>query len=624
MPLLNSDQRVTSRGGAPLSRGMSLLFVALALLRGLVYAAVVPPWQAPDEHGHFEYAWLVSQHGPGVGPEAISPQLQRAVLASMAEFDFWRFTHQPTPAELPDGFLDPQQALLSKSRPQVGDERPIYYWLVGGLLRALGTPDVLTSLYIGRFVSVALFAAAVGLTAYGARALFPGSISMEVLPPAFVLSLPMLGQMGSAFHSDALGVLAGTLFFVTLIPVFRDGLTWRRGVAVIGALGLALLSKKTTLFLLPTGVVAVPIFIWTRGICLPRWVKWGLVGSAVIVVVGALILRAIDVKEPLDWIGSEAKCGATWSDREAFDGQASFRLGDCSDGFLSQGLTSDDSAVLRGSEAVLSGWIRSAGGTAVGYVSVLDDLSESRTMVSAGPEWRSFTITHPVLVDSRWVAVRLSRETEGNPLLFDDLVLTGEGGQNLIRNGSAEQRQSLLLDLLSDISQKVGAPRRFVERLLSSDSWSEGALRQYWQGVVFCFHSFWGSFGWLALPIPSGWYAVIAEICGLSLVGNLVFLLSRLRRSWQTGLVLLFMTGLLCLAVQTFLPLVNSRVTYWMPQGRYTFSALFAIALIGAWGWHQILPSHWERWTTAMGIGLMAGFDWLCLIWIVIPYFYGG
>ena len=246
-------------------RRVVLLLVVLALLRGFVYGMLIPPWQSPDEHGHFEYAWLVSRYGPLVGPEAISAAFQGEVLASMARYDFWRFIGQPTPDPLPRSFTEPTTLTLAQSRPQVGDERPLYYLLVGLLLQLAGDVDVVTGMYIGRAVSILLFAAAVGVTALATRRLFPGSLFMQLIPPFFVLALPMLGQMGAAVSSDVLGVLSGALFFASLVPVFLDGLTWRRGLAVLGALVLALLSKKTTLFLLPTALLALPVYGWVRG-----------------------------------------------------------------------------------------------------------------------------------------------------------------------------------------------------------------------------------------------------------------------------------------------------------------------------------------------------------------------
>ena len=37
------------------------LLGALAQLHGLIYAFLIPPWQAPDEIAHFEYSNLLAQ-----------------------------------------------------------------------------------------------------------------------------------------------------------------------------------------------------------------------------------------------------------------------------------------------------------------------------------------------------------------------------------------------------------------------------------------------------------------------------------------------------------------------------------------------------------------------------------
>ena len=104
--------------------------------------------------------------------------------------------------------------------------------------------DVVTGMYIGRIVSVLLYSATVGITALTARSLFSESVFMQIVPPAFLLFLPMLGEMGTAVSSDAAGMLASTLFFASLIPILRDRLTWQKACTAIAA--LALLSKGAT------------------------------------------------------------------------------------------------------------------------------------------------------------------------------------------------------------------------------------------------------------------------------------------------------------------------------------------------------------------------------------------
>jgi hypothetical protein len=602
---------------------MPLLFAVLALLRGAVYAAAIPPWQSPDEHGHYEYAWLVSQHGPLAGPEAISPAFQRRVLESMAHFDWWRLAHQPVPDQVPAGFRDPGAGLtLTQSLPQVGDERPLYYLLVGGLLRLAGSPDLLVGMYIGRAVSVVLLAAAVGLSAAVTRVLFPRSLFMQVVPPVLLLSLPMLGQMGASVNSDAMGVLTGTLFFASLVPVFRGGLTWKRGGGVAGALVLALLSKKTTLFLIPTVLLALPVYGWTQGGQPSRRIRWALAGGLTLLAVVGLALGLTPGPNAAGWLPRGEHCGPTRAAGNAREGEAALRVGPCTNGSVAQTLSPEATAQVAGQTLTLSGWVRSAADPATASVTIADNAAHSEVRVAAGSAWQPVTVAHTVNANARWVTVRLACGETCDALLFDELALSDDQGRSLLINGSAEQQESLLPLLLGTAASRVGAPRRAVQLLLLPQSWGRDAWREYGRAAAFCFRSFWGNFGWLMQPLPSTGYRLIGAICLLALAGNMFFLLRRPRRSGQSGYLLVLLGGLFLLALQTLLPMVGMRGTYWLPQGRYLFPGLLAIAVILAWGAGQLLPQRWERGGALLATALLVGFDWLCLCLIILPYFW--
>jgi len=604
-------------------RRLVLLLVVLALLRGFVYGMLIPPWQSPDEHGHFEYAWLVSRYGPLVGPEAISAAFQGEVLASMARYGFWRFIGQPTPDPLPRSFTEPTTLILAQSRPQVGDERPLYYLLVGLLLRLAGDADVATGMYIGRAVSVLLSAAAVGVTALATRRLFPGSLFMQLIPPFFVLSLPMLGQMGAAVSSDALGVLSGALFFASLVPVFLDGLTWRRGLAVLGALVLALLSKKTALFLLPTALLALPVYGWVRGVRLSRRLKWALAGGAVLLVGVGAALALMPAGDATGWLARGQGCGPTRLAEGAWEGEAVLRVGPCADGWVAQNLSPEATLEVAGRTLTLSGRVRGVGGPLTATVAVVDSAGTTQIQVDAADMWQPFTVTHTVSADPGWVAVRLLPPAGADSvLLFDGLALSDEEGRLFLVNGSAEGSKRMLLWLWDRVAGRLGTPRRMIDLLLLPQSWGRAAWREYVRAAAFCFRSFWGNFGWLKLPLAERWYRWIEAFCLVALVGVVWFLLRRPGRSGRVGYLLVLLGALLLLALQTLLPMVSARGTYWLPQGRYLFPGLFAIALVLAWGIDSLLPAWADRWGTLIGLLALAVFDGLCLVGRMVPYFY--
>jgi hypothetical protein len=216
-------------------------------------------------------------------------------------------------------------------------------------------------------------------------------------------------------------------------------------------------------------------------------------------------------------------------------------------------------------------------------------------------------------VDLTWVG--------GSGLLFDELALSTEGSGNLLVNGSAEI-QGRLVSVLTPILRAANVPTRMVEMVLSPTSWDRDARRTYVRGAQFCFRSFWGNFGWLAAPLPDGWYAVLGGICLLALAGGARSLVSGLTRDWNVGYMVLVAGGVGLLVVQTLLPLISLRISYWLPQGRYLLVGLFPIALGIAGGLFSLIPQRWERPALLLGASAIFGFDLLCLGLFIVPYFW--
>ncbi len=601
-----------------------LVFAALTLVHSLVYIVILPPWQSNDEHGHYEYAWLISQHGPLVGSEAISPEFQQRVLQSMYQFHYWEFCRQPMPDTFPSGFKDPNDPWLRYSRSQVGDDPPLYYAIVGGVLWLMGDPDVLVGMYVGRVISGLLFAITVGLMAVGMRDLFPESRFMQTVPPATMLLFPMLGQTSAAVNNDVMGVLTGTVFFITLIPIFRDGLTVKRCLGVVAALICAFLSKKTAWFLLATILPAVAIYYWTRGKNLPRRTFSLLgIGAGGLLLIGS-VLALLPGGEADRWVEWKERIGSSCGTNRllgiAWEGQAALRVGPCDYVRPTQVVAPDVVKQIAGQELVLTGWVRSQSGPVVGRVYVVDNESSSEIEVVANENWQSFAISHTMSADPRWLVVRLGWKS-GEGLLFDQLVLSTDSPNNLLVNGSAEQTRSLLVSLLVRVMRWVRMPERIAEQILMPYSWDRAAWQDYGRIAGFVFQSFWGLFGSVTLFLPASWYQVLKGICLLGVVGNSVFVVWKCRRNWQTGYLLVLMCGVLLVILQTFLPMFGMRGADWMPQGRYLFSGIPAFSVLLAWGFYCLLPRRWEKASTMVSVLLALAFDVSCLVWVLIPYF---
>ena len=163
-----------------------LLFV-LALVRGLIYSAVVPPWQAPDEPRHFEYVKLLYEKGRLVGWGDATPSLEQEIIASMRRFDYWRYGHSDAPplapGESPTSF---RQIWAWPGTQHELHQPPLAYLVYLMPLAFTASQDTALQLYAMRMLSILLGVAVVLIAFRTADELFPDNSLLALAIPTFV------------------------------------------------------------------------------------------------------------------------------------------------------------------------------------------------------------------------------------------------------------------------------------------------------------------------------------------------------------------------------------------------------------------------------------------------------
>ena len=150
------------------------------------------------------------------------------------------------------------------------------------------------------------------------------------------------------------------------------------------------------------------------------------------------------------------------------------------------------------------------------------------------------------------------------------------------------------------------------------------------------FHSFWGQFGWMAVPMDQRVYLPLGAISAMAVLGALVaaFRLWRIRRTGQWGKSPVTMEQMqmltplalsLALTVGLFLWYNRQFVQF---QGRYLFPAIAPLGLAFVIGLDEILKQRHAKLVATMfglgawtflGVGLDAGaIDKISLAWMVI------
>jgi hypothetical protein len=225
--------------------------VVLYLGLGTLWAALVPPFEKPDEIAHFAYVqfmakeWRIPRQAretyPFLEPETQQPPLYYA-LAAVAY-------RASTVAGLPATNLHSWHDRINRHH---GEPPPL-----GGLNayhhseRFLDPPDAFPyDLILIRLFSLGLGALTLAGTYKIARRLFPDGVGLPVFTTAAVATLPQFTFISTSVSNDVMGFALGAILLYRMVTVDEEHLS--RDYSVLGVLlGLAVLVKFTLLPLLP-------------------------------------------------------------------------------------------------------------------------------------------------------------------------------------------------------------------------------------------------------------------------------------------------------------------------------------------------------------------------------------
>ena len=616
--------------------------LALTLIRGLFYLALLPPWQHYDEPSHFEYVRLIAERGKLPREGEYDLAMRREIAASMVAAGFWQ------------GSAAPVIDLESDLPPSIGVSELyhplLYYLLLAGPQLLVAHHSVEMQLYLARlgsvFFSLVLVASAYGLVAD----LFPSRPWLPVFVAGFIALLPPLTDLMSSVNNDTAAAAAVSLLLWASIRLLKDGVTWRRVAAVLLLAGVCVAVKSTA------GAVAVAVlvvllvgYLWPlRPFRLWRWL-------ALLVPVVAL--------GTCTW-GSQAAC---WHSQDPA-AAANRRAAESPLGHSALVLSSRDRRYpiavrqelelpvgqgLRGHTITAGAWLRAAQ-RAEGTVRLgLSAGSEPQWFTfEVTSEWAFHAITTEVALDAPGVGLQVAlpaREQAATEIYLDGLVLVdgvmpvdlapvfdterAEKGRwgtrqfnNLLRNGSAE-------DIWPGLRPWIGNREVFREPVSSLFHSVWDWHRTGWvyrPEIGLLFQSFWGRFGWNHLALPSGYFYPLGLATLGGIVGAGLWLVQRLRTgravgSWRRQAAAVLLIAWLLAWGGSLLrihPIFVTEHVHW-PVARYATTAIVPTALLLCLGWAQLVPRRWVPIAAWLGLLGLVVLD-VAAVWLVIvPYYYG-
>ena len=268
---------------------IATLLIFLAIIRGLLYISIFPPWLAPDEATHFEAIRLIGQEGKWPTRDVyLTTPMHPQMHTSFMQFHIWEIVSVPVPSGVlnhgdpsNDPYILYYPAQNGGSIVDADRYSLLYHILLSPLSSLVKGLGIVAQLYLLRLISLLFFVLIILVGWLFARVIFPTQPGYAIAIAAFLLFLPMHVHINTSVNTDALVALLVATFFLFLATIFCNGFSIFRGIALGVFLLLAILTKPTALFLIPTTIVSIIVFM-------ARYFQWKL--RFVIWIIAGLVL----------------------------------------------------------------------------------------------------------------------------------------------------------------------------------------------------------------------------------------------------------------------------------------------------------------------------------------------
>jgi hypothetical protein len=150
------------------------------------------------------------------------------------------------------------------------------------------------------------------------------------------------------------------------------------------------------------------------------------------------------------------------------------------------------------------------------------------------------------------------------------------------------------------------------------------------QAAPVVFRSFWGSFGWRHIWLPSVWYVLLGAVSLVSVVGLVVLTCLKIFHQERmkdlpyraSFLVYGFCTVLAACVAALLRSVAVQGLSPYLSHGRYVFIAMVPFALLFTLGLRAWTKPAWRRVAGGLFLLFLIAYDALCFWGIMMPYYY--
>lgn len=268
---------------------LGLLFSLIFLMVGLIWCSIIPIWEGFDEPAHYAYVQhLVENHEFPRGDknffsDEIMNTLTKVPINANIPMNciickhpeeaktfppksysaYWMTFNQTTYNENHNFLLEEDKSLRAKE--SVGgikiwesQQAPLSYLLLSLFYKISEQNDIITTVFVLRYVGIAISAAAIYFV-YKTVVLLSKNSFMRYGVMIFAVFNPMFVMNLSRISNEPLNFLFFSLFFYYAIKLLKDNFTFRRALVLGIIIGLGLLTKQS--FIVPLVLVPAIIFL---------------------------------------------------------------------------------------------------------------------------------------------------------------------------------------------------------------------------------------------------------------------------------------------------------------------------------------------------------------------------
>jgi hypothetical protein len=587
-----------------------ILILILALMHGLIYVYLLPPWQHYDEPNHFEYAWLIANRGWSPKPGDSDPQMNRDVVESMIIHGFYKDFGVIPELDSPD------QPVTIGGYSQLNDP-PIYYWIVSLPLRFMNGWNVTAQMYMGRLVSLIMYLITV-MIAWGiTREITSPGHPLRLLVPGTLALLPGYVDIMTSINNDVGAVLVMSLSLWGSLRLVKRGFSiidfiWASSTAL-----LSIFTKSTavvSLLILPIAI----IFSFLQGA--KQKYAWFLIFVSFLTVLGA----AFTWDDAAWWYRSTSQAGPTRvQDEKAVLGEYAFVIETQAEVTprwmvpFFQPIPITIGRELYGEDVTLGVWMWASRPVDIRFPRLSTPNSGYSKNIKVGKEPRFYAL-QATLTDTNpriWISLAKTKSLsyEDVQIFYDGFVLVegrrplgekpifnttygshgfwgGEPFTNLIRNGSAEKAGLRFRPWLDDLGSKfLGDNSRPSLILTYLYDWSNAGFI-YKVTIPHLFRTFWAKFGWGHIPLIGDHpYRYLAAVT-LVLLGGASYGGVRKRRvlPWDVLLILGIAIFAVWFPVFVRAAIFMALPRIYFPVARYALPVIIPIAIVFSFGWLEV------------------------------------